>query len=160
MVQLWCKVELSGAKWVINMFMGQYDHTIDDKGRIIIPTKFRDNLGSGFVITRGLDCCLAIYPKEAWERIITEYQALPNTKDARSFMRFLISGASTQDIDKQGRINIPSALSMYAFLNKECSVIGVDDHVEIWNTSIWNKYLEDNEPNIADIADKLFTKSL
>ena len=75
-------------------------------------------------------------------------------------MRFLISGASTVSIDKQGRVNIPSSLSMYASLNKDCSIIGVDDHIEIWNTEIWNKYLSDNEPNIADIADKLFSKSL
>ena len=107
-----------------------------------------------------MDCCLAIYPIDAWKEIISHYQQLPNTKDARSFMRFLISGASTVSIDKQGRVNIPSSLSMYASLNKDCSIIGVDDHIEIWNTEIWNKYLSDNEPNIADIADKLFSKSL
>lgn len=153
-------MEQSGSKWVIIMFMGEYNHTIDDKGRIIMPSKFRDGLSNEFVITRGMDCCLAIYPIDAWKEIISHYQQLPNTKDARSFMRFLISGASTVCIDKQGRINIPSSLSLYASLNKDCSIIGVDDHIEIWNTEIWNKYLSDNEPNIADIADKLFSKSL
>lgn len=142
------------------MFMGEYSHTIDDKGRIIMPSRFRDGLSNEFVITRGMDCCLAIYPIEAWNIIIKNYQALPNTKDARSFMRFLISGASTLNIDKQGRINIPSVLSVYASLSKDCSIIGVDDHIEIWNTEIWNKYLADNEPNISDIADKLFSKTL
>lgn len=77
------------------MFMGEYNHTIDDKGRIIMPSKFRDGLSNEFVITRGMDCCLAIYPIDAWKEIISHYQQLPNTKDARSFMRFLISGAST-----------------------------------------------------------------
>lgn len=125
-----------------------------------MPSRFRDGLSNEFVITRGMDCCLAIYPIESWNIIIKNYQALPNTKDARSFMRFLISGASTLNIDKQGRINIPSVLSVYACLNKDCSIIGVDDHIEIWNTEIWNKYLADNEPNISDIADKLFSKTL
>lgn len=142
------------------MFMGEYGYTIDNKGRIIIPSKFRDSLGREFIITRGMDCCLAIYPMDAWKKIITEYQELPNTKDARSFLRFLISGASTIEIDKQGRINLPGPLTMYAFLTKECSIIGVYDHIEIWNTNLWNKYLADNEPKIADIADKLFSKSL
>lgn len=145
---------------MINMFMGEYSHTIDDKGRIIMPSKFREGLNTEFVITRGMDCCLAIYPMESWNIIIKNYQELPNTKDARSFMRFLISGATTLSIDKQGRINIPSVLASYAYLNKDCSIIGVDNHVEIWNTEIWNKYLADNEPNISDIADKLFSKSL
>lgn len=125
-----------------------------------MPSRFRDGLSNEFVITRGMDCCLAIYPIESWNIIIKNYQALPNTKDARSFMRFLISGASTLNIDKQGRINIPSVLSVYASLSKDCSIIGVDDHIEIWNTEIWNKYLADNEPNISDIADKLFSKTL
>lgn len=142
------------------MFMGEYSHAIDDKGRIIMPSRFRDGLSNEFVITRGMDCCLAIYPIESWNIIIKNYQALPNTKDARSFMRFLISGASTLNIDKQGRINIPTVLASYACLNKDCSIIGVDDHIEIWNTEIWNKYLADNEPNISDIADKLFSKTL
>ena len=153
-------VEQSGAKWVIIMFMGEYNHTIDDKGRIIMPVKFRDELTNEFVITRGMDCCLAIYPMDSWKVIVSHYQQLPNTKDARSFMRFLISGATTVSIDKQGRVNIPISLSSYASLDKDCSIIGVDDHIEIWNTEIWNKYLSDNEPNISDIADKLFSKSL
>lgn len=142
------------------MFMGEYGHTIDNKGRIIIPSKFRDSLGTEFVITRGMDSCLAIYPIEAWKKIVADYHELPNTKDARGFLRFLISGASTLEIDKQGRINLPSTLTMYASLSKECSIIGVYDHIEIWNTEIWNKYLADNEPNISDIADKLFSKTL
>ena len=124
----------SGVKWVISMFMGEYHHTIDDKGRIIIPSKIRYDLGEEFIITRGLDKCLFIYPKSEWNNIISKYKDLPNTKDARNFMRFFLSGATLCSFDKQGRINIPIPLTAYAGLIKECVIIGVDDRLEISST--------------------------
>ena len=143
------------------MLLGEYNHNIDDKGRVSVPAKFREDLGISFIVTKGLDNCLFAYSKEEWTKFEEKLKSLPLTNpNARNFIRFFFSGATECEIDKQGRINIPSSLSMYASLNKDCSIIGVDDHIEIWNTEIWNKYLSDNEPNIADIADKLFSKSL
>lgn len=142
------------------MFMGEYNHTIDDKGRIIIPSKLRTELGESFVITRGLDNCLAIYTSEGWTNIIEQYKQLPNIGETRSFLRFIISGATTLEFDKQGRINIPSSLINSAGLSKDCSIIGVGDHMEIWDTNRWNEYLTTQEANITEIADKLFSKTI
>jgi len=149
-------VENSGEKWVIIMFMGEYHHTLDEKGRITIPSKIRYDLGEEFIMTRGLDNCLFIYPKEAWNNIISKYKDLPNTKDARNFMRFFLSGAITCTFDKQGRINIPIPLTAYAGLIKECIIIGVDDRLEVWSKDAWEKFLDLNEANMTEIADNLF----
>ncbi len=139
------------------MFMGEYNYTIDDKGRITIPSKFREELGTDFIVTRGLDKCLFVYPKAEWDRVISKYKELPNTKDARAFMRFFLSGATQTDYDKQGRINITSPLKSYANLNKECVIIGVNERIEIWDKESWNNFINDNEENLSDIAEKLFT---
>lgn len=151
---------ISGTKWGDDMFMGEYNHIIDDKGRIIIPSKLRTELGESFVITRGLDNCLAIYTSEGWTNIIEQYKQLPNIGETRSFLRFIISGATTLEFDKQGRINIPSSLINSAGLSKDCSIIGVGDHMEIWDTNRWNEYLTTQEANITEIADKLFSKAI
>ena len=147
----------SGKKWVIIMFMGEYNYTIDDKGRLTIPSKFREKLGSNFIVTRGLDKCLFVYPKEEWDNVISKYKELPNTKDARAFMRFFLSGADQNDFDKQGRINIVSSLKSYANLTKDCVIIGVNERIEIWDKESWDKFITDNEENLSDIAEKLFT---
>lgn len=150
-----------GTKWGDNdMFMGEYNHTIDDKGRIIIPSKLRTELGENFVVTRGLDNCLAIYTSDGWAKIIEQYKQLPNIGETRSFLRFIISGATTLEFDKQGRINIPSSLINFADLSKDCSIIGVGDHMEIWDTNHWNEYLTAKEANITEIADKLFSRTV
>ncbi len=141
---------------MIIMFMGEYHHTLDEKGRITIPSKIRYDLGEEFIMTRGLDNCLFIYPKEAWNNIISKYKDLPNTKDARNFMRFFLSGAITCTFDKQGRINIPIPLTAYAGLIKECIIIGVDDRLEVWSKDAWEKFLDLNEANMTEIADNLF----
>jgi MraZ protein len=139
------------------MFMGEYHHNIDDKGRIIIPSKFRYELGEKFIITKGLDECLFIYPKNEWENIISKLKTLPFTKkDARTFMRFFISSATECEFDKQGRINITSPLADYAGLTKECVVIGVNDRIEIWAKERFNQMLTANEESLSDIADNLF----
>lgn len=139
------------------LLMGEYHHTIDEKGRITIPSKVRYELGESFVVTRGLDHCLYVYPKQEWENIIAKYRKLPNTKDARNFMRFFLSGATTCEFDKQGRINIQSSLIHYAELKKECIIVGVSDHLEIWSQELWQQLLDENEENFSSMADSLFS---
>ena len=145
---------------MIIMFMGEYHHNIDEKGRLTIPSKVRDELGEYFIVTRGLDNCLFVYPKEEWTNIINKYKELPNTKDARNFMRFFLSGATTCEFDKNGRINIPSPLIKYADLIKECVIIGVNDRLEIWSKERWENFILENEDNLSDIADNLFSTNL
>ncbi len=142
------------------MFMGEYHQKTDDKGRLTIPSKLRYELGETFIVTRGLDKCLFIYPKEEWNQVITKYKELPNTKDARNFMRFFLSGASEVSFDKQGRMNIPSPLIQYSNLLKDCIVIGVNERLEIWSEQNWNQFIEENEENLSDIADNLFSTNL
>lgn len=150
----------SGVKWVIVMFMGEYHHTIDEKGRITIPSKIREELTDEFIVTRGIDNCLFVYRTEDFKELIREYKELPNTKDARNFMRFILSGAVPSTIDKQGRLNINDNLIKYANLVKDCVIIGVGDRLEIWSNELWNKFMEENEENMSDIADKLFATNI
>ena len=149
-----------GEKWVILMLMGEYHHNIDEKGRLTIPSKVRYDLGETFIVTRGLDNCLFVYPKNEWENVIAKYRELPNTKDARNFMRFFLSGATECEFDKQGRINISLPLINYADLKKECVIIGVNDRLEVWSKDRWETFISDNEDNLSDIADKLFATSI
>ena len=142
------------------MFMGEYHQKIDDKGRLTIPSKLRYELGESFIVTRGLDNCLFIYPKEEWNQVISKYKELPNTKDARNFMRFFLSGATEVNFDKQGRINIPMPLIKYSDLLEDCIVIGVNERLEIWSKENWDSFIENNEENLSDIADKLFSTNL
>ena len=153
-------MEYSGKKWGDFMFMGEYHHTIDEKGRLTIPAKIRYELGSNFIVTRGLDNCLFIYPNNEWSKVIDKYKELPNTKDARKFMRFFLSGATVSDFDKQGRVNISMPLISYAALEKDCVIIGVNDHLEVWSKDNWNKFILDNEDDLSDIADKLFASDI
>jgi len=146
----------SGEKWGEIMFMGEYHHSIDVKGRLIIPSKLRDDLGENFIVTRGLDGCLFLYPKSQWDIIINKYQLLPDTKDKRQFLRIFLSGATTCEYDKQGRINIPKPLVDYASLEKECIIIGVDEKLEIWSKGRWEEFIATNEDNFSEIADSLF----
>lgn len=138
------------------MFMGEFRHTIDTKGRIIVPAKFREELGDGFVVTRGLDKCLFAYPMNEWKLLEEKLKNLPLTKkDARSFTRFFFSGAVECEIDKQGRINIPPNLRNYAGLDKECIVIGVSNRIEFWANENWEDYFHDSEESFAEIAENL-----
>ena len=139
------------------MFMGEYHHNIDEKGRLIMPSKFRYDLGETFVITRGIDSCLFVYPMSTWNKITDKLNELSFTKkDVRSFQRFFLSGATICEFDKQGRINIASPLTSYAELTKECVVIGVNDRIEIWSKEKFDNFLNDNIENVADIAEHLF----
>lgn len=136
--------------------MGEFQHNIDDKGRLIIPAKFRDALGASFVVTRGLDQCLFVYPRTEWERIEAKLKTLPFTRsDARAFTRFFFSGATECDLDKQGRINIPNHLREYANMQRDCVVIGVSDRVEIWSKETWENYCQESADSFAEIAEKL-----
>lgn len=138
------------------MFMGEYQHSIDTKGRMIIPAKFREGLGEQFVLTRGLDQCLFGYPMAEWKVIEEKLKALPLTKkDARAFTRFFFSGAVECELDKQGRINIPSSLLSYAKLEKECTAIGVSNRIELWSKDIWEQYVAKQEDSFAEIAENM-----
>lgn len=143
------------------MLMGEYHHNIDDKGRLTIPSKFRDDLGEKFVITRGLENCLFAYSLEDFQKIVAELQKIPFTKkDSRQFMRFFLSGATTVEFDKQGRINISSPLISYAGLKKECIIIGTGDRLEIWSSDNWNDFFDSTKDNMSDIAENLFSNNI
>lgn len=136
--------------------MGEFQHSLDEKGRMIVPVKFREGLGSGFVVTRGLDKCLFVYPRSEWEILENKLKSLPMTRaDARSFVRFFFSGASECDLDKQGRILIPATLRDYAGLSKDCIVLGVSNRVEIWGQEAWYAYSDEASETFAEIAEKL-----
>lgn len=138
------------------MFMGEFEHAIDAKGRLIIPAKFRDQLGFKFVVTRGMDGCLFGYPITQWELLEKKLSELPLTKkDARSFVRFFYSAATECEFDKQGRINIPATLREHAGLTKKCVIVGVSNRFEIWSEDRWNTFADEAEDNFDDIAEKM-----
>ncbi|WP_283587934.1 division/cell wall cluster transcriptional repressor MraZ [Limosilactobacillus viscerum] len=138
------------------MLMGEYKHVIDSKGRLIIPAKFRGQLGETFVITRGLDGCLFGYPQNEWQTLEEKLKTLPLTKrDARAFVRFLYSAATECELDKQGRVNIPPVLRQHASLKKDCVIIGVSNRFEIWSGERWSDYSADTADNFDEIAEDL-----
>ncbi|MNI23323.1 cell division protein MraZ [compost metagenome] len=140
----------------LTMFMGEYQHSIDEKGRMIVPSKFRETLGPSFIVTRGLDQCLFVYPRSEWTILEKKLKELPLMKsDARAFTRFFFSGASECELDKQGRANIPGNLIEYAKLEKDCIVLGVSNRVEIWSKSIWESYFKGSEKSFNEIAENL-----
>ena len=131
--------------------MGEFHHNIDDKGRLIIPAKFRADLGEQFIVTRGIDSCLFVYPLAEWNNVTSKLREISFTKkDARNFGRFFLSG----------RIVIPSPLINYASLLKECVIIGVNDRLEIWDKSKWDEFMNTNSDNMSDIAENLFETNL
>ena len=121
------------------MFMGEYVHTIDAKGRIIIPSKFREELGEEFVLTLGLDGCLFAYPYSEWQIFVEKLKTLPGTKEARQLQRYFMAGAAACQADKQGRILIPAKLREHAALEKDIVFVGVLNKIEIWNKERWEK---------------------
>ncbi|MCR5666578.1 MAG: division/cell wall cluster transcriptional repressor MraZ [Eubacterium sp.] len=136
------------------MFMGEYNHTIDAKGRLIVPAKFREALGDEFVVTKGLDGCLFVYTNEEWANIEAKFREIPlTTKDARKFMRFFFASAASCEIDKQGRILIPSVLREYACLEKDVVSVGVLSRIEIWSKSKWTE--EGEFDDMDDIAEHM-----
>ncbi|OYQ65886.1 division/cell wall cluster transcriptional repressor MraZ [Aerococcus sp. 1KP-2016] len=138
------------------MLMGEFQHNIDAKGRIIIPAKLRDDLGNQFVITRGLDGCVFGYPLDNWEKIQEKLKQLPLAKkEARAFTRFFYSAAAEVEVDKQGRINIPTTLVSYADLDKECLILGVSDRIEIWSKEKWENASSEIEEKFEEIAEDM-----
>lgn len=138
----------SGVKiinWGGDMFIGEYNHGLDTKNRIIIPAKFREELGKNFVLTKGLDGCLYVYPKSQWEVLQKKLETLPLTnKNARAFVRFFFSGAHELELDKQGRTLIPQNLLEYGQIQKEIVSIGVSNRIEIWSKEKWEEYNNSN----------------
>ena len=138
------------------MFIGEYQHTIDPKGRVIMPAKFREELGEKFVVTKGLDSCLFVYPNEEWDNLEQKLRTLPLTsKEARSFIRFFFAGAAECEVDKQGRILVPSNLREHAGLDKDLSIIGVSTRVEIWGRDAWNAYNDDSSLDHEQIVERM-----
>lgn len=138
------------------MFMGEYKHNIDSKGRLIMPSKFRDELGEKFVVTRGMDGCLFGYPQDEWRKVEEKLNAMPvSNKDARAFVRFFYSAAMECELDKQGRINLPANLITHGDLDKECVIVGVSDRVEIWDLERWQAFSTEAESNFDDLAETM-----
>ena len=122
------------------MFMGEYNHSIDAKGRLIIPSKFREELGESFVLTKGLDGCLFVYPFSEWEQFQQKLSTMPLTnKNARSFVRFFVAGATECELDKQGRILVPATLREFAELEKDVVLAGSINRIEVWSRKKWTE---------------------
>lgn len=137
------------------MFMNEYAHTIDSKGRMILPAKFREELGNTFVLSPGLDTCLTIYPLDCWKQMQEKLEKLPQTrKNVRALRRFLIGKSTEMECDRQGRILIPSHLRNYAQLGKEAKIIGVGDTIEVWSPAVLAAS-EEESGAVADIAESL-----
>lgn len=138
------------------MFMGEFQHNIDAKGRLIVPSKLREQLGEKFIVTRGLDGCLFGYPMTEWSNLEQKLNEMPlSKKDARTFVRFFYSAATECELDKQGRINIPLTLRQHAELEKECVITGVANRIEIWNQEKWQAFTKEAEENFDDIAETM-----
>ncbi|OGY25086.1 MAG: cell division/cell wall cluster transcriptional repressor MraZ [Candidatus Woykebacteria bacterium RBG_13_40_7b] len=138
------------------MFIGEYLHSLDHKGRVSIPKKFRSDLEAGGVLTRGLESCLFLYAKNDWQKLLTKMEKLPLTKkESREFTRYLLAGAAEVKFDSLGRIMVPAYLREYAFLTDETSVIGVGQRVELWDKIRWEKYRKEVEKKSEEIAQSL-----
>ncbi len=138
------------------MFIGEYEHSLDAKGRVIMPVKLREDIGEKFIVTKGLDGCLFAYSQTEWSNFEEKLKTLPLTnKNARDFVRFFLSGAVECEIDKQGRFLLPGNLRTYAGLEKEINIIGVGTRVEIWNRESWKKYSSSENISADEIAENM-----
>jgi MraZ protein len=138
------------------MFLGTHSPRLDDKGRLILPAKFRDELAEGLVITKGQERCLYVWPLAEFARITEQMRQAPVTsKAARDYMRVFFAGASDEVPDKQGRITIPPALRDYAGLTRDCVVIGANTRVELWDAEAWNSYLGEKEQAFAELSEEV-----
>ena len=138
------------------MFLGTHSPRLDDKGRLILPAKFREQLEAGVVVTRGQERCLYVFPLAEFERLAEALRQAPVTsKQARDYLRIFLSGASDEAMDKQGRVTIPPALRGYAGLDRDCAVIGAGQRVEIWDATAWQTYLTEQEQAFAEQAEEV-----
>ena len=139
------------------MLIGEFHHNLDEKNRLMLPSKTLSELGDEVIVTRGFEKCLLVYPIEKWNSVITKFSELSITKsDTRKFMRILLSGATSCKFDAHARICIPGVLKTYAGLNKEAVILGLDDHLEIWSESDYAKFLDENLSDFAKIAEELY----
>ena len=162
---------ISGEKWIIvenihhistkvkdtkKMFLGEYRHTIDQKGRIAIPAKFRQDLGGSAIITRGIDTCLFVFPKSEWEKLASKLVDLPISQSgSRAFVRLMLSGAGDVEFDKQGRVLIPDHLRSYARIGKQAVITGLYNRIEVWDQKLWDAYKDKTEKESESIAEKM-----
>ncbi len=138
------------------MFLGEYEHSLDAKARITIPSKFREELGDKFIATKGLDNCIFLYPLQEWQEIEQKLSKLPLTRaDVRSFVRFFFSGAAELEIDKQGRTVVPSNLRDYSEIEKDVVIIGVGSRIEVWSAGKWENYNNMASSSYEEIAESL-----
>lgn len=138
------------------MFIGEYNHTIDEKGRLAIPVKFRGDLARGAVVTRGLDASLFLFPKEEWDKLAAKLASLPlGQSNSRAFARLMLAGAMDVEIDKQGRIVLPDYLRQYAGMSKSVVVAGLFNRLELWDSERWATYKTATEADVGTIAEQL-----
>jgi MraZ protein len=138
------------------MFIGEYSHSIDEKGRLSIPAKFRRDLAEGVVVTRGLDHCLFLYPRREWEVMAQKLAQLPvNKRKSRAFARLMLAGAWDAEVDSQGRIILPEYLRSYASLQKQAIIAGLYNRIEVWDERSWQEYKEKTEAESDDIAEAM-----
>jgi MraZ protein len=137
------------------MFYGTHEHTIDDKNRLTLPAKFRDGLVGGIVLVRGIDGTVDVYPRETWETSVERITALDSlTREAREMKRFVFAGATVTEVDKQGRVLVPPDLARHAGLGREVAVVGVHDHIEIWDRPEWASHVSAIEGSVGDVAER------
>lgn len=155
---MWYIMGMRGEKWgfVFIMFIGEYSHNLDDKGRLAVPKKFRAALSRGAVVTRGLDNCLFLYTKAEWQKLAEKLAALPFAQaNTRAFARLMLAGAMDVSLDKQGRVVLPDYLRTYAALSKEVVVAGLYNRLELWDASAWQSYTCRAEKESAEIAERM-----
>jgi MraZ protein len=142
------------------MLVGEHEHTIDDKNRLTLPAKFRQAFAEGLVLTRGIERCLYAYPRSEWTASVESRlrELDPLSKEGRLIRRFFFSGAAEAELDKQGRVMVPSSLGEHAGLGKEVVVAGIHDHLEIWDRASWRAHLDEIEGSAEDVAERLATK--
>ena len=138
------------------MLLGEHDHSLDDKNRLTLPAKFRDELGDGVVVSRGMDGCLYAHAADEWQRLADRIRALdPLSKESRMMQRYFFSGGVRADLDKQGRMVLPAGLLEKAGISREVTVAGVYDHIEIWDRAKWREHLHEVEGSAEDVAERL-----
>lgn len=138
------------------MFMGEYEYSLDAKGRVILPPLFRETLDEQFILTRGLDGCIFGYPLDEWQKLEAKLKALPLTKkDVRAFIRFFYSAATPCELDKQGRVKVPASLIKHAALEKQCVVAGVSTRFEIWSDERWGQFIDSTSGRYDDLAENI-----
>jgi MraZ protein len=140
----------------VDQLLGEHDHSLDDKNRLTLPSRFRPAFEDGLVVARGFDGCLAVYPMSEWERMSARFSALdPLSEDSRRVSRHFFGGATQLELDKQGRLVLPQTLIEHAGLERELTVLGVHDHLEIWNRATWRRLQQEPEGRVEDAAERL-----